>query len=201
MQAPSYLSIASPDVLAAWHQVAGELEAEAPPQRRPAQRARPQGRNSARSGAALLLVPLLALLGGVAATAVAPPLLAARQLQRALAAEDTPALAALADWDQLRGNLARRMLPPGPAPAYLNEVAGLVADGLANAEALRDTLRGPAGVPAALPRPGPGGVWRLDLTSTQHGRVEVTLARAAGAPGRWLVVDLALPASTEASDE
>ena len=26
MQAPSYLSIASPDVLAAWHQVAGELE-------------------------------------------------------------------------------------------------------------------------------------------------------------------------------
>ncbi len=201
MQAPSYLSIASPDVLAAWHQVAGELEAEAPPQRRPAQRARPHGRTAGRSRAALLLLPLLALLAGVAATAVAPPLLAARQLQHVLAAGDAPALAALADWDRLRGNLARRLLPPGPAPAYLHEVAGLVADGLANAEALRDMLRGPAGAPAALPRPGPDGVWRLDLTSAEHGRVEVTLARAAGTPGRWLVVDLALPASTEANDE
>ncbi len=193
MQHPSYLSIASPDVMAAWYQLEHEAAAEPRLPRRPAAGTRPI--------ATRLLLPLLALLAAATAAMLAPPLLAARQLQQVLATADPPALAALADWDQLRANLARRMLPATAAQPYLSDMAEQVAEGLANAEALHAALRAPADAARPLPRPGAGGVWRLTLESAAHGRAEVTLARAGGMAGRWLVVDLALPAGPEANDE
>jgi len=193
MQAPRYLSIASPDVLAAWYELASEAETEPRPQRRPAPRAR--------LGATWLLLPLAALLALVLAGILAPPLLAARHLQQSLAASEPPALEPLADWDLLRANLARRMLPPGAAEPYLVDLAERVAEGLATAEALHAALRLPPDATRPWPRPGAGGVWRLNLDSAAHGPVEVTLARTDALARRWLVVDLALSARAGTADE
>ena len=192
MQYPSYLRIADPAVLDAWFQ----LEREAAPS--PSLMGRPAARPR-RAGLSLLLpVGAVLALALLAFTLAAGPLLAARHLHGALAAPEPAGLAELADWDQLRANLAARLLPPGAAPGYLGDLARQVATDRASAEALHHALRQPPGASLPLARPAAGGAWRLRLASPALGPVELTLLRR---QGRWLLVDLALPDPADSADD
>lgn len=200
---PTYLRAASPAVLAAWHMLDAEDElalAAPPPRARPRAAARPWPRLSRRLVPALLLPAAVLVLAGLAL--LASPLRAARQLQQALVTAEPGGLEALADWDRLRANLTARMLPPGEASPYLEDLAMVVATGLASPEGLRQALREPAAGAAPLPRPGSDGLWRLTLedplANPAPGGVELALARH---EGRWRMVDLSLPAPPEAGHD